>query len=135
MVINSDLYPMQAAKTSHSASWITKVILASLVFLSALTCFVDRPSSGEPYRPAKELTTSAGRGQKITIAFRWNNQLPSLVCHSDNCNQLTLIQWHTRLVQTRLRAIRTALANRFIPPGFSPLQVPGNYTQELPAHS
>ena len=126
---------MQAAKTSHSASWITKVILASLVFLSALTCFVDRPSSGEPYRPAKELTTSAARGQKIAVVFRWNNQVPSVVCHSGNLNLLTVVKRHTRLVQTRLRAIRTALANIIIPPGFSPLQIPADYTQELPVHS
>ena len=126
---------MQAAKTSHSASWITKVILASLVFLSALTCFVDRPSSGEPFRPAKELTTSAARGQKIAIAFDWNNQVPTAVGHSDNCNRLSAVRWHTQLVQTRLRAIRTTLVYRIIPPVLSSHQVTGDYSQELPDHS
>src|SRR5436190_578481 len=123
---------MQVPKTSHSASWITKVILASLVFLSALTYFVDRPSPGEPYRPAKELATSAAKGQKLAIAFRWSNQVLPEAYRCCNCT-FSIIE-ATRLVETRLRTIQTGLRNRIIPPGFNPLQFSRDYPQELPAH-
>jgi hypothetical protein len=125
---------LQSAETSHNASAITKIILSILVFLSALTFFVDRSSSGEPFRAAKELATQSCRGQRLMLVCRWDDGV-AIERPSQHWKGISIVKRHKQLIDTKLRAIRSKMNQRIVRPVFDRPYFPDDAGQDPLAHS